>query len=749
MIQGRSRKITIIVLSVLTFLLIGLAVFIAIRLQTPPDTSVDDCSSPGASCDGHGCRLDKGEKWCNSSSSCISGDLPAYCADPPPGSTPASSGGSNKCDSSSSTATYCRNQAPGTVVPYAGGTCVCTFTQGSICGCVRTSGSTCNSGDCFVVGAACTPSGGGNGICMSATSDSCVCQKQNVSAASQPASGCTATSCNAGYFCDTDKTCKNKYGNTHSCNLNVQCLSGLCVNGFCSGGTSNGCTSDSQCTSGKYCNLGVCANKKANNTGCFGNNECTSGICASNVCRAPSSGGSCVEGQITCEAGGTGFGQMCSGGTLQARDKYDACAPAPSGADCSQMGSFSGGEPSKGRFVGCNGTLNCFCPDPQSAGVGVQPTCYSDPGNDSCGANAAQPVPTSTPASTPASSGGGTSTPPNTSLATSTPVSYSCIGMTRSPAGNPVAPGQLLTVVVRETSATRSTSSCVYLTNPDGSQLAQSGTPTNITDGPNSTHTNTYTVTVPVSATEGNNYGIVYSQTCNFASQAGGACVQSLNLDTDAPQQPSISVIKSGSTVCQTEGGATIDYTVTVTNSGSVAGTVNSVVDQLPSQVTSSSQVSNTVPTASSITADTITWTGPFTVNANASITFTYRVTFAQADLNTFTTNQLTNTVTVTYGTENSTATFTLLTVMSCLPATGLFDEPAGLILVGLVLILAGILVNRSGLLLNLFGANVRSSDATSKLMESLLNTGEVQGDRFSRGVMQEQEKKYAKRKRK
>lgn len=54
-----------------------------IVFRQAPIVAAEDCSTPGVSCDSHGCRLDKGEKWCNSSQQCISGDLPAFCADPP------------------------------------------------------------------------------------------------------------------------------------------------------------------------------------------------------------------------------------------------------------------------------------------------------------------------------------------------------------------------------------------------------------------------------------------------------------------------------------------------------------------------------------------------------------------------------------------------------------------------------------------------------------------------------------------
>lgn len=98
-------------------------------------------------------------------------------------------------------------------------------------------------------------------------------------------------------------------------------------------------------------------------------------------------GAACSPGQRTaCGQDGCGSNsqRICQGSTLGACVVTDACAPALTpGMSCQGLDRFSGGEPSLGNFVGCNGSLNCFCAD-FTANSTVQ--CYEDTFNDSCGA---------------------------------------------------------------------------------------------------------------------------------------------------------------------------------------------------------------------------------------------------------------------------------------------------------------------------------------------------------------------------
>lgn len=91
------------------------------------------------------------------------------------------------------------------------------------------------------------------------------------------------------------------------------------------------------------------------------------------------------------EAGGcpAGYQRLCtSSGTLSSTCvRADACAAqvqqVSEGMSCTGLQRISFGEASKGSFVGCSGTKNCFCgnsTDPNSV------VCFEDVGADSCGA---------------------------------------------------------------------------------------------------------------------------------------------------------------------------------------------------------------------------------------------------------------------------------------------------------------------------------------------------------------------------
>lgn len=114
-------------------------------------------------------------------------------------------------------------------------------------------------------------------------------------------------------------------------------------------------------------------------------------------------GDPCDIGQRTaCSSDGCGSGQqrLCGGITGLASCTYtDRClgedpirgnGEITEGQSCSGLKRVSGGEPSKGGFVGCSSTKNCFC---EQNGVNTGSTyssgkvvCYDDVHNDSCGA---------------------------------------------------------------------------------------------------------------------------------------------------------------------------------------------------------------------------------------------------------------------------------------------------------------------------------------------------------------------------
>lgn len=390
----------------------------------------------------------------------------------------------------------------------------------------------------------------------------------------------------------------------------------------------------------------------------------------------------------------------------------------PSDATCSSNKQVVEVEPgtSVSRGATCGG--NCAQVDGPNGGIRVDNTSICTSSSSSSGTS---------------SSGGG---------------AYTCNSMTRIPTGSPLPPGQTVSVQVTETSSTANNAACVFLVDGSNAQVAQSTRTGGPTAGPNNTWTHNYNIAIPGGAANGN-YSLRYSRSCAMgALEAAAACQQAFTVTAGVQENPALSLIKSSAVVTLPNGNANINYTITITNSGNVAATISPVVDVLPVQVTSASQVTATNPQASQITADAITWNGPFTVNPNSSIQFTYTLSFTAAEIAAFTSNQLINTVTITNtGTGGGTLSFTLLTLLGALPATGLFDEPAGLMVVGLILIMIGLIINRSGILLNLFGAGVGSTDATTKLVESFLRgeTEENRKDKFAAKVVSQQEKKYRK----
>jgi uncharacterized repeat protein (TIGR01451 family) len=253
------------------------------------------------------------------------------------------------------------------------------------------------------------------------------------------------------------------------------------------------------------------------------------------------------------------------------------------------------------------------------------------------------------------------------------------------------------------------------------------------------------TITVPNSVTNGNTYEI-RAQINGVSIESPVACTKDIVIDTNVTVQPTFAVRKSSGVVCTTGGGFTIDYTVTVTNTSTVAGTLDFIQDQLPPEVTSASQVQNVNPAATTVTADMITWNGPISFTAGETKTYTYSLVFSTAQTANFTSNVANNTVTIQYDTEtsqNNTITFDLATLINCLPDTGLFDSPSGFILAGLALILAGILVNRSGILLNFFGARAEGRDATAGIVKSLLDPNAGAEEAFQNKVVASREKKF------
>lgn len=514
----------------------------------------------------------------------------------------------------------------------------------------------------------------------------------------------------------------------------------------CGGGSSSSSSSSSSsggggtCTPGTTVSVGACGCQPGRRTIVICNSQGQpQSTCQVDTTCSSSSSSSSGGGSSSSSSGGGGVADgIC---TLQySINGYEVIARVPTASedpDCTSpvdIASYSGPSDatcssneiihedvqpgsSASRGAACGG--NCAQIDgPDNGGIRVDNTSICTSSSSSSGTS---------------SSGGG---------------AYTCNSMTRIPTGSPLPPGQTVSVQVTETSATANNAACVFLVDGSNAQVAQSTRTGGPTAGPNNTWTHNYNIAIPGGAANGN-YSLRYSRSCAMgALEAAAACQQAFTVTAGVQENPALSLIKSSAVVTLPNGNANVNYTITITNSGNVAATISPVVDVLPVQVTSASQVTATNPQASQITADAITWNGPFTVNPNSSIQFTYTLSFTAAQIAAFTSNQLINTVTITNtGTGGGTLSFTLLTLLGALPATGLFDEPAGLMVVGLILIMIGLIINRSGILLNLFGAGVGSTDATTKLVESFLRgeTEENRKDKFAAKVVSQQEKKYRK----
>lgn len=183
-------------------------------------------------------------------------------------------------------------------------------------------------------------------------------------------------------------------------------------------------------------------------------------------------------------------------------------------------------------------------------------------------------------------------------------------------------------------------------------------------------------------------------------------CLESITVSQTAQAEPLFNVVKSGAVVCEADGDARIDYTVTAKNIGSVTGVIDFVEDKYDANaVTLGIQPTNINPTYSSVSGGKITWTGDTTARtytAGQSKTFTYSLTIPRANLLTFTAPGVVNQAKLQYDTsttQDNSTTFDLRTLLNCtptaIPNTGIFDD-ARMLLVGLMFITLGVMVYRT-----------------------------------------------------
>lgn len=789
-------------------------------------------------------------------------------------------GSTNVCSSSAPTPAGCYGKSPGQLVPYDGGTCECQFTTGDWCACVPVTGTVCSgfdsenvSNSCTNVGASCKNSAGQLGTCMSdGVSDQldqddkykvdCKCQiaanqpvcgngicesgENNSSCASDCPSNqteCTRrTDCPSGMYCN-NYTCTNQLAGGQSCqsgttnSANDVCLTLNCEFGNCTR-LADDCSFDTDCSNGQICEdrSKTCVDPKPVNADCTYTNECQTGLqCINLRCRAivddSDPNVACVSGRYYCDSSicpTGGEGKLCNNGTIANSQctKADACAyqvqPVVNNQSCAGLKRLSGGESSKGGFVGCSGAQNCFCPELISIGTTYSSgtvSCYDDIYGDSCGAGDQPPITTVETAvcyqacSSVVPCVDGTqcinglcrnpdcqndsdcsceTTPPpeenpfcgdsicqsgelcerissgsNTYIdCTTNEIVSECRGIVnQAPSaansctycGDGIlnggeqcdynAPG----TVNCNTSCQNEVSACVSLSEngPDpiisvvGNYVeytllyndASIGNPypniklvvgtigNSVGRDANNNSSNLVSPFVSPSANDSStqkmykflweainvngsalpdaDYDVQVLLEGNATSLiTTPACTEDITVDSETPppeENVIFSIIKEGSEVCLENGNVRIDYTINVTNYGDSTGVIESVIDQLDSDLVPLGIIpTNINPTFGTYNNGVITWIGSEldrTFAAGQTKTYTYSLLIPLSNRSTFSASGVDNEVTVRY--DDGISSHRVNVPMKCtynkIPETAIFDDPANYIILGSLLLMLGL----------------------------------------------------------
>jgi hypothetical protein len=700
-----------------------------------------------------------------------------------------------KADASASGAWKCACEPAGTSLP-VGTTCSNTATSSSCTG-----GKFCNKNS---AGTICMSKlGTGQPVpsdisaavaCLSGFATNGVCSASNGGSTS-----CANASCSPGYYCDNTGTltpppnenvCKPKKVFFETCAVNRECVSGICgvITGFTGnrckaigGGTECSVTGQLCADSNKFCSSGFCVTRKNSGTGCTTNNECKAGLlCISGSCNTPPSnpgsvdynGTSCSGAGVYCKPGSNpgGEGRMCSGGTLGAPTKYDACAPQyTDGMTCgANTPQFSTGEANKGKFIGCSGTKNCFCGNPSDP---THVVCLDDTGNDSCGANAkiigqsggtssntsqstttsntTTTTQTTTSNSTTNTTTTNTTTTQSSSSSTTTTTAVNCVELTidapEDATTQPTPPGTTYAITAEWTCAGLNTNLRVGIF--DGSNTLISNIANQNSANYNQdagTCTYTFNVTSPGSLANGTYYvKQMTNGTTGTRVDSPVACLKPIIVQSTAVPDPAMVITKSATmTAGPSAGSIYINYSLVARNIGTVPAYVTTIRDDLPPEIDGSNttQVSNINPsTGVTRTSGYLEWAVNATFAVAEQRTYSYRVFLTAAQAASYGGDCLRNVVDLNYGpdttpgnpSDDSQYQFENYVCLPTtggtpLPSTGLFDEGGLPLWIGLFLILGGILVNRYPYLMNTLGYNVEDNAAMragNRLSESLSNT--------------------------
>ncbi len=200
--------------------------------------------------------------------------------------------------------------------------------------------------------------------------------------------GCTTDGqCGAGFFCD-GAACVPAQGNGLSCLRATQCTSGFCADGFCCNTACGGacdvcnatpgtctlavdgalgtpscapyvcdgakatcpslCVIDGDCSTGFFCNGGICTVALSNGASCARTTQCASGFCADNVCCGSGCNGAC-----------------------------EACNLVGFAGSCRVVGAGATGAPSCAPYL-CDGVSNA-CPSSCAVNGDCIPASYCTP----------------------------------------------------------------------------------------------------------------------------------------------------------------------------------------------------------------------------------------------------------------------------------------------------------------------------------------------------------------------------------
>ncbi len=217
------------------------------------------------------------------------------------------------------------------------------------------------------------------------------------------------------------------------------------------------------------------------------------------------------------------------------------------------------------------------------------------------------------------------------------------------------------------------------------------------------------------------------------------------NCSETPPEIPGWEMTKVGNPVCFNENTedvyAEITYTITVTNTVG-GGTLSSVVDDYDDNITSDMIVSTT-PTATAITSDTITWTLDDSVEEGESVVLSYTVRIPKALLGTQLFNEAKATVIIDAVPTDIFVSESVFALCG-LPETGIFDNIAIRIGLGVLLVVLAFAYFKLGLFENVSAWFVKGSDRAAGAAKSVF-TQEGKKNRWENRMIRNAERRRRK----